>query len=280
LLFLFRGVDLSAQNSLSVKTSESIYEHWFYTLDNIRQNPATDKQDFDAFIQFSASSVDSLRGGFMTKISSRQITSGNVTGYEDTLRKQLTNLYAKYQLIKNEFPSSVAEFMGKKRFEFSSGLCDSACNNIDFESGDLSGWNAYYGDNASTSFTNITHVTGGPAGAVTEAADDPLTSSIGFYNTSIGPNPRPDYQISITSGSRGDAIVPSIPVVSPFGGHYSVMLGDSTLVNSGVAILSQTFQVTESNANFTYQYAVFLSNPCQHLISLLTNSGYGKKRDN
>jgi len=39
------------------------------------------------------------------------------------------------------------------------------------------------------------------------------------------------------------------------------MLGDSDFIGSGVAILSKTFLVTPSNANLTYQYAVFLQNP-------------------
>jgi gliding motility-associated-like protein len=261
LLFLFRSENVFAQNSRLVETSESIYEHWFYALDNIRQNPITDKQDFDVFTRFCAASIDSLRGDFLRRIGSHEITLDNVKSYEDTLSKKLTVLYEKYLSIKKEFPSSVAEFTRKDKPLFLTAPCNAACNNIDFETGDLSGWNAYYGDNASGASTNITNITGGPAGAVTEAANDPLTSTIGFYNSQVGPNSSPDYQVSITSGSRGDALVPSVPVVSPFGGHHSVMLGDSTLRNSGVAILSQTFLVSTSNANFTYQYAVFLGNP-------------------
>lgn len=252
-----------AQNSQSVETSESIYEHWFYAFDSVRQNVMNKAGgDFDIFAQFSALSIDSLRGDFLKKIGSGKVTLENIRNYDDTLAKELNKLYEKYRFIKKEFPSSVEEFSIKSKPGYLTGPCDSACDNIDFESGNLSGWNAYYAFNASTvSGTVINNVTGGPAGPVTQAANDLLTSTVGYYNSSVGPNPNPDYQISITSGSRGDALVPSVPVVSPFGGHYSVMLGDSTQVNSGVAILSQTFQVSRSNANFTYQYAVFLANP-------------------
>ena len=76
----------------------------------------------------------------------------------------------------------------------------------------------------------------------------------------VGPNPSPDYQVTITSGTRGDALVPAVPVVFPVGGKYSAMVGDSTEVNYGVAILSKTFLVSTANADFTYEYAVFLEN--------------------
>jgi gliding motility-associated-like protein len=261
-LFLFRNETIIAQNSASIETSEKIYEYWFYALDDIKQNTVTDKKEYETFSRFSFKSIDSLRGDFLKKIGTGEVTLANAGNYEVILAKELSGLYAKYRTIKKEYPSSVEEYMGKERPAYIPASCDSACNNIDFSLGNLSGWNAYYGYNASgTTGTNITSITGGLAGAVTEAANDPLTSTPGDYNATVGPNPSPDYQVSITSGTRGDAIVPTVPVVSPFGGQYSVMLGDSTEVNYGVAVLSQTFLVAQSNANFTYQYAVFLANP-------------------
>jgi gliding motility-associated-like protein len=268
-VFLSRVEKLTAQSSHSVENSEKLYEHWFNALDAARKNitegnlPASEADgDFEVFSRFSYKSIDSLRGDFLERIGRQEVTDANVGRYESILVDEITVLYKKYTIVKNEYPSSVAEFREKERPAYLSVPCDTACDNIDFESGNLSGWNAYYAyNNSTTTNTFIAYITGGAAGSVTEAADDPLTSSHGFYNLSIGPNPYPDYQVSITSGTRGDAIVPSIPVVSPFGGHYSVMLGDSTQINNGVAILSQTFEVTPSNANFTYQYAVFLANP-------------------
>jgi len=205
----------------------------------------------------------------MNKIGTGKITEENITTYEDILGKNFSALYKNFQKIEQLYPSSVDEYRNY-RAPMLSQLCDSACTNVDFESGNLSGWYAYYGVNESSSngnSFNITNITGGLAGAVKHAANDVLTSTNGFYvplnQGCFGPNPTPDYQVNITSGSRGDALVPSIPVVSPYGGHYSVMLGDSTEINYGVSILSQTFKVGAFNANFTYQYAVFLANP-QH----------------
>jgi len=249
---------LLAQTRPSLETSENISRHWSYVLNNVKQNKG---EDFETFTRFCGSSVDSLRGEFLGGVANGEITLENVKSYEGIFAGRLNKLYENFLQIKGEFPTSVEEFTQKHKPVYLSFPCDSACNNIDFESGNLSGWNAYYGYNQSDTSTVITHITGGPAGAVTEAADDALTGIFPYFNQTIGPTPGPDYQISITSGTRGDAIIPSIPVVSPYGGHYSVMLGDSTLVNYGVAILSQTFEVNESNANFTYQYAVMLENP-------------------
>lgn len=266
--FLFRisnGLSQSTSGAkVPIEDFENIYAHWGQVLDSLKQSPAFPLNDFKVFTRFSSTRLDSLRGVFMERINTMEITLKNAREYDDTIAMELNVLYKKYLKIKNEFPSSINEFTSNKP-PFLSAQCDSACNNIDFESGNLAGWNAYYAFNASTlGGTNITNITGGVAGAVTQAANDVLTSTVGFYNNTVGPSPSPDYQINITSGSRGDAIIPSIPVVSPFGGHYSVMLGDSTQVNYGVAILSQTFLVTSSNANFTYQYAVLLANPPAH----------------
>ena len=255
------AVAQSADNS-STENFENTYIHWFFALDKTRLTNSISRSDFDLFTRFSQKAIDSVRADFIRRIGNNEITTSNVGKYESVLEKAIFSLYGKYETIKELYPSSVDEFRNVKAPYLSSN-CNSACNNIDFESGNLSGWNAYYGVNeSSTTGNNIALITGGPAGAVTHAANDALTSTPGYYNSgSVGPNPSPDYQINITSGSRGDAIIPSIPVVSPFGGQYSVMVGDSTLVNYGVAILSQTFLVGTSNANFTYQYAVFLANP-------------------
>jgi gliding motility-associated-like protein len=270
LLFLIAFlISVSAGNSFAqtrgnnTEVFEDIYAHWFSALDKAKANAGISATDFDVFTRFSQKAIDSVRGDFMNKIGSGKVTVANVKDYENVLADAIMTVYKRFEAIKEHYPSSVEEYKHYK--PLLSQTCDSACNNIDFESGNLSGWYAYYGVNESNTSFNINNVTGGLAGAVTHAANDPLTSTSGFYvpvtNGCFGPNPTPDYQINITSGTRGDALVPAIPVVSPFGGSYSVMLGDSSQINYGAAILSQTFKVSASNANFTYQYAVFLANP-------------------
>jgi gliding motility-associated-like protein len=242
---------------------ENIYIHWSIALDKARISNGIPVGDFNLFKRFSEKALDSLRGDFMNRIGDKEVTLTNAAKYESVIKYAIIALYNKYEVIKLHYPSSVEEFKNTKS-KFVPSVCDSACNNIDFENGTLSGWNAYYGFNNSSTNFDITNVTGGTAGAVIHAANDTLTSTAGYFvpaSMGIGPNPRPDYQVNITSGTRGDALVPAIPVVSPFGGRYSVMLGDSTEINYGAAILSQTFLVGASNTNFTYQYAVFLANP-------------------
>ncbi len=103
----------------------------------------------------------------------------------------------------------------------------SNCSNVDFESGTFAGWTGYTGDCCPIN----TNTPGLVAGRHT-----------------------------IMSGPGVDPWVPSIPVVSPFGGTYSVRLG-----NDGVGYqaerLTFTFAVTSANPNFTYQYAVILQDP-------------------
>src|SRR6185312_14603379 len=184
---------------------------------------------------------------FYTKIFNGSITDANVIQYVAFRESQYVFYYKQYQEAKQSFPSSVDEYSVVGRYNKPDGVCNPSCDNIDFENGTLSGWNAYYGVNSSNSSFSVTGITGGACGSVTKAALDP--------NPGIN-----DYQVVITSGGT-DVVDPAISQVSPFGGKYSARVGDSTVPNQGVAILNQTFQVSAANTNFTYQYAVMLENP-------------------
>lgn len=260
-LFIGNG-HLFAQVTNNKESFEEIAEHWFYGIDKFESVAGVTKEDFAVFNRFSKNSLDSLRADFSQKIHAGKITLANAKDYDEVLAKALTTVYARFKKIEQLYPSSVAEYRNYHT-PMTAQVCDSGCDNINFATGDLTGWYAYYACNNSSSVANdIVYTVGGLAGAVKHAANDTWTSymdAIPYYNTF--PNPSPDYQVNITSGGRGDYLVPSIPVVSPFGGNYSVMLGDSTLPNFGVAVLSQTFKVSSANANFTYQYAVFLEHP-------------------
>ena len=64
------------------------------------------------------------------------------------------------------------------------------------------------------------------------------------------------------TGSGLDPVAGSlIPIVCPTGGSYSCRIGDSTRNGAQMGILEQSFNVTPTNANFTYMYAVVLENP-------------------
>jgi gliding motility-associated-like protein len=254
---------LAAQDNRKSEDFETLYSHWPDMLDNVRDNNKMSKEEFGTFYRFSEKSIDSVETIFVHKINTKEINLSNLESSRNRFQGVVNKLYARFKRIEQEYPQSVQLVRDYKPPYMSSGNCDTVgCNNIDFEAGNLSGWNAYYAVNhSSTTAFNIIDITGGPAGAVTRAANDTLTSNAHYHYGELPPLSRPDYQVYITSGSRGDALVPSVPVVSPFGGNYSVMLGDSTQINQGCAILSQTFKVLPSNANLTYQYAVFLANP-------------------
>ena len=264
------ALGLYAQKKMTRDGFEQLYSYWAKALEATRIKLGVENQEYYLFQRFSEKHLDSLRGSFIIGISKGTIDPTNVEERMTDVEIPIEKLYKQYQAIKKEYPSSVDEFRRPRINQFQSACDSSGCTNIGFEQGNLSGWNAYYGfnnnENGNFSSFNITNITGGPAGAVTQAADDTLTSTPGFYAGFAGvlPNPRPDYQINITSGLRGDALVPSIPVVSPYGGKYSVMVGDSTWPNYGVAILAKTFYVTQQDGDLTYQYAVFLENPVAH----------------
>lgn len=111
-----------------------------------------------------------------------------------------------------------------------------ACNNTDFEDGDLTGWQACSGWHPD-----------GPSAAY--PAGGPCVNS----GSILGRH-------TITSGTGTDACG-GFPVVAP-GGTYSLRLGNNS-VNAEAERISQTFTVSSNNTNFFYRYAVVLEDP-QH----------------
>lgn len=101
-----------------------------------------------------------------------------------------------------------------------------ACTNIDFESGNLNGWN-------------------------TSTGYHPLYNPAGCCQNTGGAQ-------FVTSGVALDACG-GFPVVAP-GGNFSLRLGNNA--TGGMADrIEQTFNVTAANANFTYKYAVVFQDP-------------------
>ena len=101
-----------------------------------------------------------------------------------------------------------------------------SCTNIDFESGNFSGWTLTSGFNPLYNVTGCCPTSGGAQAIMTGAGNDPCG---GF------------------------------PIVCA-GGNFSVRLGNN--VNGGQADrLEQKFMVTAANANFTYKYALVLEDP-------------------
>ena len=134
-------------------------------------------------------------------------------------------------------------------FDLSVGLLtplptSSTCANIDFEAGSFQHWQQLYG-------TSV----GGVAGDETpefnasgEGSNPGATQGNGHlvHNKANGENDK-----------YGQA---DLPKAYPNGGQYSIQLGND-LVNAGSDRIAQKFNVTASNASFTYHYAVVLEDP-------------------
>ena len=149
---------------------------------------------------------------------------------------QWTNFYFSHHTDSSELPEFIdaqkRDYLRLTYFASSQKLAgqpntpQQACTNIDFENGSLAGWTSSTGYN-------------------------PLYNPAGCCFTTGGAQ-------VITSGTGVDACGGFSTVDA--GGLFSVKLGDSNV--GGVADrLQQTFNVTTSNANFTYKYAVVFQDP-------------------
>ncbi|MCH2231103.1 MAG: PKD domain-containing protein [Crocinitomicaceae bacterium] len=116
---------------------------------------------------------------------------------------------------------------------------DGPCVNMDFESGDLTGWELTRGNvDGSAPF-----------------------SFVGEF--AVGPGP---YHTIYTGGVDP---VTGIPRVNPLGGAFSTRLGNGTGTGARAARMKQTFLVDSTNYMFTYSYAVVFQSPVGHSANQL-----------
>ena len=116
---------------------------------------------------------------------------------------------------------------------------DGPCENMDFETGDLTGWTLTRGDvdgSGPYSFVNESGVGPGPYHSVFGGGFDPVTG---------------------------------ISRVDPLNGTFSVRLGNGTGVGARAARMRQTFLVDSTNFLFTYSYAVIFESPNGHGLNQL-----------
>lgn len=172
-------------------------------------------------------------------VASALAQTGNSNSPIDSLaqfdQQQWTEFYQAHHTNQNELSEFIYAhqrnyirdtYFPSQRITGASPVPQQACTNIDFESGNLSGWNSTTGYN-------------------------PLYNAAGCCQSAGGAQ-------LVTSGTGTDACA-GFPVVGP-GGSFSVRLGDNG--TGGLADrLEQTFAVTTTNANFTYRYAVVFEDP-------------------
>lgn len=149
-----------------------------------------------------------------------------------------------------EFASYYASFVTRVRkeidaiqpspFEETTKMENGPCENMDFETGDFTGWTLTMGDVLTPT---------GPYSYENETVIGP-----GAFHFVNGPGVDP-----ITGISR----------VNPAGGSFSAMIGDSTGIGARAARLTQTFLVDATNYVFTYSYAVVFQSPTGHNLNQL-----------
>ena len=113
-----------ATDNSNTEAFENTYLHWFIALDKTRLTNAIPRSDFDVFTRFSQKAMDSLRGDFMQRISTNEVTTANAGKYESVLEKVILSFYRKYEAIKELYPSSVDEVKNEKA-PYLSSTCNS-----------------------------------------------------------------------------------------------------------------------------------------------------------
>jgi hypothetical protein len=116
-----------------------------------------------------------------------------------------------------------------------------ACTNVDFETGDFTGWGGAIGDNNTNSFGPLSNIN---PGIFSTIPNDALSNSNARH--------------TIMTNAFGADPFGGFPVVPSNGGTYSVRLGGTTPNYQG-EYLEQTFTVSPSSTSFAYQYACVLN---------------------
>jgi len=221
-----------------------------YILNSVAQRTSASASDMVLFNNYYSDKLLNDRNDFFNQTGQGINTQNDIEHYAAAKIEEYVTLYQNLQEIKKNFPNTVAEYTAPHP-KITGGACQPSCSNIGFESGNLSGWNAYIAtNNSSTTAMTYGPTTGGPCGAVTEA---------GWDNTIVKYKKDSDYQVKIMTGPGLDPIAgPLIPIVAPGGGNYSCRLGDTSVGGSRVAFINQTFQVTAGNTALNYMYAVLI----------------------
>ncbi len=117
-----------------------------------------------------------------------------------------------------------------------------ACTNVDFETGDFTGWSGAIGQNNVNSFGPLSNITPGIFSTTINAAVNDANARHTIVTSAFGNDPMGNF-----------------PVVPPIGGGtYAVRLGGRTPNYQG-EILEQTFTVNAASTSFAYQYACVLN---------------------
>ena len=165
--------------------------------------------------------------------------SGYYTRVENGETITSAEFHSDYQNLVNSNLITINSMKGGGNPPITTKIVDGPCVNMDFESGDLTGWDLTRGNvDGSAPFSFVGEFAVGP----------------GPYHTVFGGGVDP---------------VTGIPRVNPLGGAFSTRLGNGTGTGARAARMKQTFMVDATNYMFTYSYAVIFQSPVGHSLDEL-----------
>lgn len=150
----------------------------------------------------------------------------------------LTDMTIEYDALVLSTKNSLKQISDQTFSVFAKQL-DGPCVNMDFETGDLTGWDLTRGNvdgSAPYSFAAEFPIAPGPYHQIFGGGVDPITG---------------------------------VPCVNPLNGNFSVRLGNGTGTGARAARMKQTFLVDATNYMFTYSYAVVFESPAGHALNQL-----------
>jgi gliding motility-associated-like protein len=179
--------------------------------------------DADLFFMFIRQKWDQDDLDFFSKADQGLINESNLFNYLEGRKQAYINLYPDFLANKLEFARKVSSIQN------SILAANGPCVNEGFEDGTLNGWK--------------------PSDA--KACQSPTPCNVNFLTST---------RIKVVNKSMTDPYIPTLSVVDPTGGNFSVRMEDYQ--NGGNAsIMRQIFNVSATNNIFTYRYAAVLEDP-------------------
>jgi len=179
--------------------------------------------DEEWFFMFIRQKWDQDDVDFFSKADQGQINASNLNDYLEERKQSYISLYPDFLKNKND--------LVRKYNAVNDQLLGAVgpCTNEGFEDGTLNGWKTADG----------------------KACTNATPCNVNFLKSS---------RIKIQNKSMSDPYIPSLPVVDPTGGNFSVRLEDYKN-GANASLMRQIFNVTATNNVFTYRYAVVLEDP-------------------
>lgn len=234
-------VDFSGYSNSQIIEGEHEFHEFhedFHLDDKIHKkipNYINNDLDKNLFIDFINSKLPN-KGQLLKKVIDRNITTKQIKeAYNKSLNSIFNNpnLKTDFYLFKDKIEKDALD--GYAIFSRAAGQ---ACVNMDFETGDWSGWETERGRSCTGGYVDCYQF-------------DQLGSNIG--------DPVNQRQ-HLLVGAGNDPSVAALSTLNPFGGTWSLRLGNE-MAGYGAEKIRHTFLVTPGKEILTYAYAVVLQDP-------------------